>query len=401
MRILHAISTIAPSSGGPTNLLRELALAQFRYGHEVTVATTNRGNPVREVLPDSYLESFFPAEVTLRAFPTAYSPLLFSPRMGAWLRRSITEFDIVHVHGMYRFPPTYAAYQARSQAVPYIIRPHGSLDVYMYDKSSAGNVWLKRLYERLFDLPNLHAASAIHYTTEEERERASFLKLRAPSFVVPNGLDWERYRTLPPCGALRTRWAIGKDPLVLFLGRLHFTKGLDLLIPAFDVVRRRIPDVHLLIVGPENDSYGLKVRQWVRERGLSEAVHFVGPLYGNDVVQAYVDADVFVLPSYAESFGITVAEAMACAVPVVITDQVSIHAEVSRAGAGIVTRCDVAEVANALEILLRDKARQHSMGRAGQRLVRNRYTWSAIVAALTKEYETVIKRNRRAMHQRG
>ncbi len=325
-----------------------------------------------------------------------YTPLYLSPRLAQWLRKTLRTFDVVHIHGLYRFPATYAAYQARRQRVPYIIQPHGALDPYLYDKSSAGNLWLKRLYERLFDLPNLHAASAIHYTAEEERKRASLLGLRARSFVVPNGLDWARYQTLPPRGTLRVRWGLDEKPMVLFLGRLHFTKGLDLLIPALDTLRRRIPDVRLVIAGPENDDYGRKVRGWVRERGLDEVVHFVGPLHGAEVVQAYVDADVFTLPSYTENFGMTVIEAMACALPVVISDGVKIHAEVAQAGAGLVTHCDASEVAVALETLLRDADRRRIMGERGRELVKERYTWPVIVGALTREYEAVVERHHRA-----
>jgi len=314
--------------------------------------------------------------------------------LGGWINKNIRCYDVVHIHGLYRFAPTYAAWQARRRAVPYVVRPHGALDPYLYRQSSTGQLRLKRLYEHWFDLPNLHAATAIHYTAEEERARAAFLKLRAPSFVLPNGLEWERYRELPSRGALRVRWGLGAAPIVLFLGRLHVKKGLDLLIPAFDALRRRVPDAQLVIAGPENDAYGEQVRGWVRERGLEAAVRFVGPLRGADVVQAYVDADVFVLPSYTENFGMTVVESLACELPVVISDQVNIHAEISGAGAGLVTRCDAGEVAQALETLLADADRRRAMGEAGRRLVQTRFTWPAIVGALATEYERVIARHR-------
>lgn len=394
MRILHVISTLAPSSGGPTFVVRDLAAAQIGQGHQVTICTTDRGNPVRERLPDTYFRTMVPAGVQVEKFPVVFAPLLLSPAMGRWLAGSLSGFDIVEIHGLYRFPPTYAAWQARRQGVPYIIRPHGSLDPYLYGTSSAGSVRLKRLYERWFDLPNLHAAGAIHYTAEEERERAAFLKLRAPSFVLPNGLDWDRYRELPARGALRARWGLGEAPVVLFLGRLHFKKGLDLLIPAFDALRQRVPGVQLVIAGPENDDYGQQVRGWVRERGLEAAVHFVGSLHGAEVLQAYVDADVFALPSYTENFGMTVAEAMACALPVVISDQVNIHAEVAGAGAGVVTHCDATEVAHALQELLCDPQRRRAMGEAGRRLVQTKYTWPAIIDDLTLEYEQMVTRYR-------
>lgn len=392
MRILHVISSLAPASGGPTQVLKDLVASQVGVGHEVTVCTTDRANPVQESLPGEHFDRFFPVDVNLRVFPVLYAPLLFSSDMARWLVEEIKKFDIIHIHGLYRFPPTYAAWQARRQGVPYIIRPHGALDPYLYDKNSTGSLRFKRLYERWFDLPNLHGAGAIHYTAEEERERAAFLGLKAPSFVVPNGLDWARFRALPTRGALRARWGLGDAPMVLFLGRLHFKKGLDLLIPAFDALRRRVPGAQLVIAGPENDDYGGKVRGWVRERGLEAAVHFVGSLHGADVVQAYVDADVFALPSYTENFGMTVAEAMACALPVVVSDQVNIHAEVSAAGAGLVTRCDADETTGALAALLQEPDRRRTMGKAGRRLVQARYMWPSIVEALTREYQAVIDR---------
>lgn len=392
LKILHVLETLSPRYGGPVSVLLALAAAQQRAGHQVTVATTNAGHPSGTYRAPGW-DTLAGGTVPVLYGGVGFAPLQFSRDVATYLRCSVAEFDLIHIHGLYRFPPTYAAWQARRQGVPYVIRPHGSLDPYLYDKSSR-SLWIKRLYERWFDLPNLHAAGAIHYTAEEERERASFLKLRAPSFVVPNGLDWAQYATLPARGALRARWGLGEAPLVLFLGRLHFKKGLDLLIPAFDALRQRVPGVQLVIAGPENDDYGQRVRGWVRERGLDAAVHFVGPLHGADVLQAYVDADVFALPSYTENFGMTVIEALACSVPVVISDQVNIHAEVSGAGAGLVTRCDADEVAQALEALLVDVDRRRAMGEAGRQLVKARFTWPAIVDALTAEYEQVIARHR-------
>lgn len=394
MRILHVLQALSRNFGGPQTVLHDLVPAQSEAGLDVDVVSTNIDVPhgVLPVAPNRFMEYH---GGRMRYCSVEFRPLLFSWDLKRYIDRNIARYDIVHIHGLYRFPPTYAAWQARRQGVPYVIRPHGSLDPYLYGKSTAGSVRLKQLYERWFDLPNLHAAGAIHYTAEEERERASFLGLKAPSFVVPNGLDWTRYRELPARGALRARWGLGEAPVVLFLGRLHFKKGLDLLIPAFDALRRRVADVQLVIAGPENDNYGQQVRGWVRERGLEAAVHFVGPLHGADVMQAYVDADVFALPSYTENFGMTVVEAMACACPVVISDQVNIHAEVSGAGAGLVTRCDVDEVSAALKALLQDSDRRRAMGEAGRKLVLERYTWSQIVKQLTMEYQKVIERNLR------
>lgn len=366
----------------------------------MTVCTTDCGTTLNEKLPTEHFQTLYPDDIDLKVFSGTFSPLLVSPGLAKWLWRKINTFDIVHIHGLYRFPATYAAYQAHKQNVPYVIRPHGALDPYLYDKSSR-SVWLKRLYERWFDLPNLEGAGAIHYTTEEERKRASFLNLQAPSFIIPNGIEWSRFESLPERGAFRKAQGYGDEPLVLFLGRLHFKKGLDLLIPAFATVRHRFPQATLAIVGPENDDYGQQVRGWVTEHGLNEAVHFVDHLDGPDVLQAYVDADVFVLPSYTENFGMTVVEAMACGLPVVISDQVNIHSEVATLGGGLVTRCDADEVAGAVIGLLDDENRRRTMGQAGRQAAQAQYTWPAIAEALTHEYETVISRVRQGQRASG
>lgn len=394
MRVLHVIQSLSRNFGGPATALSELVDAQSKAGLDVDVMTTNV-DPAGGVIsapPDRF--------VAFSGGRARYSSLewrapLLSFDFARIVTRDIRNYDVVHVHGLYRLPPAFAAWRARSAGIPYIIQPHGSLDPYTYARSTAGSVRLKRLYEGLFALPNLRAADAIHYTSDEERDRASFLGLRTPAFVVPMGLDWARYETLPVSGGMRTTWELEGKPIVLFVGRLHFAKGLDVLIPAFDAVRREVPDARLVIAGPDNDGYGDEVRRWVRERGLEPVVRLCGPLDAEAVLQAYTSADVFVMPSYAEGFGMAVLEAMACGRPVVISDQVNIHAPVAHAGAGLVTRSDAGELAAALTGLLRDVARARAMGDAGRRLVQAHYTWPAIVELLSSEYAATIERRRK------
>jgi glycosyltransferase involved in cell wall biosynthesis len=392
MRILHVVQALSRKFGGTQTVLLDLARTQIQIGLDVEVATTNIDAPsgVLKVPTDRIVNV---DGVQARYFPVQFRELLYSRQFKYFIDNEITRFGIIHIHGLYRFPSTYTAYQARKQRVPYVISPHGALDPFLYRKSSR-SVLLKRLYERWFELPNLRMAGSIHYTAEGERKLTEFLGLNAPSFVVPNGIDWQKFVHLPGPGAFRNAHNLGDVPLVLFLGRLHVKKGLDLLITAFDDVCRKIPNVKLAIVGPENDDYGQKVRRWVHERGLDSHVHFIGHLDYDEVIQAYVDADVFVLPSYTENFGMTVVEAMACGLPVVISDQVNIHTEVAEAGAGRITRCDANEVAHELIDLLNDPDQRSKMGMAGRHEARVRYSWSNIVNAFTQEYEAVIARSR-------
>jgi glycosyltransferase involved in cell wall biosynthesis len=394
MKILHVVNDLSPGSGGPTTVLMGLAGQQSAAGLDVSICTTDsvrKGDDpaaARDVI-----RSLEDRGVTVHRFPVDFRPLLFSRAMARWLHHELAGHDILDVHGLYRFPPTYSAYCARRLGVPYVIRPHGSLDPFLFRQSSI-SLPLKRLWERLFDLPNLRAAGGVHYTTEEERDRVAFLKLQAPAFVGPYGLDWERFEGLPPRGAFRAMNGIGDAPLILFLGRVNFKKGLDLLIPAFSQVRQHHPGSILTIVGPDNEGYGTQVRRWIREAGLDDSVRLLSPAYGRAVLEAYVDADVFALPSYTENFGMTVVEAMACGLPVVISDQVNIHREVSASGAGLVTPCEAAAVAAAIQTLLADSARREAMGIAGRAACRELYSWPRIVERMQDDYEVAIRLTR-------
>jgi glycosyltransferase involved in cell wall biosynthesis len=383
MKILHVLETLSPRYGGPVAVLRSLARAQVRRGDTVTVATTDSA--------DADFAALVTQGVRVARFGVQLPALKFSVAMAREIPALVAAHDMLHVHGLYRFPPTYAAWTARRLNAPYVIRPFGSLDPFMY-KQSSKNLILKRIYEKLFDLPNLRAASAIHYTSAEERRRVGFLRLTGRDFVAPNGLDWDDYEIFPERGAFRRSIGIGESTkLILFLGRINFKKGLDLLIPAFASVRAAFPDAILALVGPDNEGYGKKVRADVAARGLEGAVIFVGMLNGPAVRAAYVDADLFTLPSYAENFGMSVVEAMACGTAVVISDQVNIHADVTAAGAGLIVPCDAARLGAALCFGLANPASCRQMGARGRAWAKTHYSWGAIVEALDREYQTILE----------
>lgn len=389
MKVLHVINTLAPRAGGPTVVLQSLAQNQAKAGFDVTICTTNADYP-SGLLKYPTLQPVQDRRVTVWYFPIQFMPLLFSFQLKKWLDKSITSFDVVHIHGLYRFPVSYAAWLSSKACVPYVIRPHGALDPFLYHQSRH-NLLLKRLYEKLFDFPNLNRASMIHYTATDEAARAAYLNLRAPTTILPNGLDWEGYEDLPVRGSFRNRIGVSKDtPLLLFLGRINFKKGLDLLVPAFAKLICSIPEAHLAIVGPDNEGLGRDVRRWCYDHRIDEQVSFVDHILQNQVREAYVDSDVFVLPSYSENFGMTVAEAMACGCPVVISDQVNIWREVEQAGAGRVVGLEVDAIAAAIGAVLKDKDAARKMGAAGRALVQCRYSWPAIVVELTKVYELLV-----------
>ena len=208
--------------------------------------------------------------------------------------------------------------------------------------------------------------------------------------MVPNGLDTEEFADLPAKGTFRAQHPeIGDRPIILFLGRLNFKKGLDLLAPAFGQVLAAGHDAHLVIAGPDDDMAD-KTRGWLSAAGALERTTFTGTITGDEKLSALADAAMFVLPSYSENFGIAVAEAMACGLPVVISDAVNIWPEVKSAGAGLVGPCDPAATARNMIEILENPERAAEMAAHGVQLVRERYSWDGIAPLLEKAYEDVL-----------
>ena len=390
MKVLHVISNVSPSAGGPPQVLRGMTKAQALSGMSVHICTTNRCPFSHTSMPLRAIRSYFDSNVKVHIFPAQFDSILFSFRMAFWLIFSIPGFDVVHIHGLYRFPASFAALIARLYKTPYLIRPHGSLDPYIHKRSTLNLLPLKRVYEMFIDFPNIVNARLIHFTSLDESLLCKKYNFPTPQIVVPNGLDWNRYAELPAKGWLRNKLVLNDQPIVLFLGRLHFKKGFDLLIPAFSSVLQEFPDAQLVIAGPDNYGYAKQIKSWALEYNIVQNVHFLGMLNSEEVIRAYVDSDVFVLPSYTENFGVAVIEAMACSVPVVVSDQVNIHDIVSSYDAGIVTSLSSDQLAKSILYVLSNNDIACKFGQNGRKLVSEKYTWERIVDSLSKSYEHIM-----------
>ncbi|HLL87741.1 MAG TPA: glycosyltransferase, partial [Tepidisphaeraceae bacterium] len=282
-----------------------------------------------------------------------------------------------------------AAMTARRSGVPYVFRPCGMLDPW----SLSQNRWVKRLFLAVRLRRDLNAAAAVHYTAEAERDLAAPVELNPPTIVEPNGVDLDAFHRLPPRGAFRQQYGIPQDhAIVLFLSRIHPKKGLDLLIPAFaKVVAAAGPSKRVLVLaGPDHDAYRSTVEAIIDQHGLTERAVWTGMLRGADKVQAYVDADLFVLPSYQENFGIVVAEAMAAGLPVVISDKVNLDRDVVAARAGSVVPTQVEPLAVELVRWLADPELRRTAGLAGRQYAFERFDWQAIARRWTDHYARLI-----------
>ena len=390
MRILHVIASIAPRYGGPSNAVVRLCREMARLGHDVAIFTTNVDGKENLDVP---LERM----VEMDGFQIRYSPIQwpryygFSLPFGRALAKNISRFDIVQIHSIYNFHTLAASHYCRKFNVPYLIHPHGSLDPYLIARHRVR----KWIYTSLFLQRDLDHAAAIRFCTQEEMQLTESIGIKAPGVVVPEGVDPSEFSHLPARGSFSHKYPEVRDKkIVLFLSRVNFKKGLDILARAFGEVARKRKDVYLVLTGPDNEGYGTKVRAWLREEGALGRSLFTGMLSGQEKLAALRDSDIFVLSSYTENFGIAVVEAMACGLPVVISNKVNIWRDVNDAGAGIVTNCESHEVAEAIMRLLDNRNLREEMGKRGKRVVEEKYTWQKVARQMIEMYEDILESHR-------
>jgi glycosyltransferase involved in cell wall biosynthesis len=384
IRIVHVIASIASRTGGPAKAVVDMARAVAARGHEVAIHTTDRemDDDERARLSGTTTKCGVTTHVHRQGFPKT---LAVSWPLARALDEAIPKADLVHIHSLYLFHVWYAARVARRSRVPYLLRPHGTLDPFMWKRHRAR----KALVEFAFQNRVIDGAAALHWTAEEEMRLAAPYTRGAKGVVVPNGIDVSEFADLPSRGSFLAAYPqlAGTKP-VLFLSRLNFKKGLDVLIPAFRKARDADSALRLVIAGPD-DGYEAATRALVTAHGLDADTLWIGMLNGRDKLAAFVDCALFALPSWSENFGIAIVEAMACGAPVAISDRVNIWREIESAGAGLVSPPEIDAVAAHILLLANDAARARRMGEAGRKLAAERYDWAKIAERLESVYREV------------
>jgi glycosyltransferase involved in cell wall biosynthesis len=317
---------------------------------------------------------------------------MWHPKIRPTLWRLIVDADVVHIHALFEEIQHRAAVIARDLRKPYIMRPCGALDPWVQSRGRLK----KWLYMALRLRRNLNAAAAIHYVTAAEQDAAAPIGLTSPAIVEPNGVDLDEFRNLPPRGAFRARIGVDADtPLVLFLGRLDFKKGPDILIRAFARAmgtgggQSAVSRAKLVIAGPELNEFGRTVRALAEELRVTDRTIFTGMIPGAQRIEALVDADLFVQPSHVENFGIALIEALAAGTPAILSDRVNLAGEMRANDLARVVPLDVAAIANAIGERLQEPSSRERSGRA-RAYVLGRFDWLGIASRWQKHYEAMV-----------
>jgi len=384
MKILQIIPAISPVYGGPSQMVRGLSAALAAQGVRVEILTTDANGDVGQAPLAVPLNCLVPeAGYGVRYFPC--SPLRrykFSAPLLWWLARHGHEYDLAHIHALFSPVSTAAATIARWRGLPYILRPLGTLDPQDLRKKRR----LKALYGQLWERPNLAGAAAVHFTSTTEAATAYRYGVKTRDLVMPLGVDLP---DLPERGRARERWGIGADRLlVLYMSRLDRKKGIELLLKALaGAIAAGLP-IHFVLAGSnsQDPAYEAELAAQIAGSVLADCTTLTGFVAGADKLALLRDADLFVLPSYYENFGIAVAEAMAAGLPVVISDGVDLWPAVADAEAGWVMPPEVGALTETLLVALQAPAERQRRGNNALNLVRSQYSWGAIAKQMHQAY---------------
>jgi glycosyltransferase involved in cell wall biosynthesis len=374
VRLLHVVPTYLPATryGGPIYAVHGLCRALAKRGHQVDVFTTNvDGDGESPVALDTPVDL---DGVSVRYFPSAFRRVYFSPRMRAALDGEIANYDVVHLHSVFLWPTYAAARAAERRRVPYVISPRGMLVPELISRKSA---FAKRLWMRAFERRTFARAAGIHFTAQTEWNDAARTAMPLPTpFIVPNGID------LPAASATPRL-----PDTLLALGRINWKKGLDRLLDAVQAV----PDVKVVIAGNDEENLTPQLRAQAERNGIAGRVEFRGPVAGAEKEELLATATALVLPSLSENFGNVVLEAMAASMPVIVTREVGLAADVEQAEAGIVIDGTPASLAGAIQRLLHDPELRAQMGRRGRELVSARFTWDRVGREMEEQYVRIVQ----------
>lgn len=381
MKVLHVIPSVGPLRGGPSVAVLGMCRALEKEGVECHIVCTNdNGEEILKVptgqwtqhdgVQTWFLQRQFAPVKTMREFQVGRG---FSP----WLTEQARHYDLFHIHALFSHLPSVAMAHARRHDIPYVLRPLGILESYSLGRSA----WRKRIFLALFDAANIRQASALHFTSQRE-ELVSLRPKEVPRWVVPLGVE-------VPSGCVAE--GRGVPPRIVFLSRWDEKKRIDLLIEALALLKDLAWE--LVLAGSGEAALSARMHELVRNGHLEERVSFPGFVTGEAKWQLLRSADVFVLPSASENFGIAAAEALALGVPVIVSRQVALWEEIKSDEAGWVCGEDAPALAQLLRAVLAAPAERRRRGKNAVHLAQNSFSWRTCAEKLTDGYGSLLRPN--------
>ncbi len=378
MRVLHVTISMDASWGGPPQVVAGLASSQSRLGADVTIVATEQNFLTqKDMVPTD-------PGVEVRVFPRGRFSRFwtgYSRPLNRFLKSEARHYDVIHIHELWHYPGYVACGETSKRDIPYIISPHGCLA----PLALSNDRLLKRIYSPMVQRPILNRASLVHVLTRTEEQDARLYGVSSPTTVIPAGVEIG-LRPGGSASSMDKASPAGNNAFaILFLGRIIPNKGPALLIDAIASLRERGHNVSLTLAGPSSPDYRARLQNQVDSLNVADAISFPGFVTGSKKVEVFSNAHLFVLPSYSEGFSIASLEAMAHALPVVLSPQCNFP-EAAQAGAGLEVEPALGPLTDALESLLKNPEEARLMGLKGRALVEQQYSWENIAARFLDAY---------------
>lgn len=387
MKILQVIPYFDWSYGGPVKVVYDISNELSKLGNEVEVYTTDVGKNGRIknenfIKSKSFKISYFPCD---NNFLAHRFKLHFSKDMLLEIKNNIKKFDVVHIHEWRGIPHKYIYEYAKKNDVPYVLQAHGSSPRQIYDQNMLF-ILSKYGYDKLIGKKIISNAKKL--IALNNNEKMQFLNQGVPEKkieIVPNGVNLEN-KCFKQKGLFKQKYGIPIDSkLILYLGRITPIKGLELLIKSFFLLNNEKNDSILVITGPDYN-YLNKLKKLVHSLKLSEKIIFTGPLFGIDKLEVFSDTDLFILPSIYETFPISVIEACAHGIPVIVTHNCLI-ADIIHENVGYAVESNEESIKEAIINILYNKDIKDSFSESGKKLIKEEYNWNKIVKKLIGIYK--------------
>jgi glycosyltransferase involved in cell wall biosynthesis len=389
VRVLHIIPSVAPAHGGPSRAIVLIENALGVLGLSVTTATTDDDGPGRHmtctinrpVVNGLTTRWYFHKDTEFYKLAWSFLP---------WVKAQVTRFDVVHIHALFSFTSIVAAWAARRAGVPYIIRPLGTLTNY---GRTQRRPWLKRLSLKWIEGPLLRDAAVVHFTSLDEQREAAECGVPMRGVVIPLGIEAAAVKDDTLLRLLRSRYsALQGSSYLLYLSRLDPKKNVEGLLRAFAQCSGQLPNTKLLIAGNGEPEYVASLAALANVLRLDKQVIWAGHIQGDLKASALAGAQLFVLPSYSENFGIAAAEALMAGLPCVLGHGVAISHDVVAAGAGVAVQTDPTSIAAGLMQVLSDPVKHARMTVNAATLARSKYSAQAMGVNLVQLYLGLLKK---------
>lgn len=367
MNTCHVVSSISRVAAGVSKVVIDLSTALLEHDCKSSVVT----------LEDVFLGE----DRKLVKVP------IFSCRRHIWpklgysfdMQHQIgqqTGAEIIHSHGLWMYPNFAAGAAAKKLKLPHIVSPHGMLEPWALQRRAQK----KRLVWKLFQRRVLAQARVLHATAEQEARHFREVGLKNPIAIIPNGVYTPELRS----PAVKNP----DEKTFLFLSRVHPIKGLINLVEAWNILHPK--GWKVLIAGPDAGGHVAEVQQHLQHLQLEDSFQFIGPVYKEKKWDLYRSADVFILPSFSENFGIVIAEALASEIPV-ITTTATPWKDLLDHHCGWWINVGIEPLVRALqEAILSSDQQRREMGERGRRLIQSSYSWDKIATDMTATYAWML-----------